>query len=69
MIGLLIQIFVILLVVGLFLWGIAQIPGIPAPIIMVARVIAVIIVCLWLLQASGLIDAGSMTVPHPLRVN
>lgn len=66
MITLLIQVFVVLLIIGLFIWAISQIPGLPAPVILIVRVIAVVILCLWLLQISGLIDASP--VPHPLRI-
>jgi hypothetical protein len=50
MITTLLMAFIILCMVGLVLWGINQIPGIPQIVKVVAYVIVGVILLLWLLQ-------------------
>ena len=59
----LIQIIIVLLIVGLILWGISQIPMDPA-IARIIRVIVIVVVCIWLIYfLAGMLPSGSM----PLR--
>ena len=53
MITTLLTAFIILCIVGLILWGINQIPGIPAIIKTVIYVIVGVVLLLWLLQYVG----------------
>jgi hypothetical protein len=57
MISMLLSAFIILCIVGLILWGVNQIPGIPQIIKVVIYVIIGIVILLWLLQA---IQGGSV---------
>jgi hypothetical protein len=50
MISTLLVAFIILCIVGLILWGIGQIPGIPQIVKVVVYVIIGVILLLWLLQ-------------------
>jgi hypothetical protein len=50
MISTLLVAFIVLCIVGLILWGVNQIPGIPAIIKVVIYVIVGVILLLWLLQ-------------------
>jgi len=51
MIMLLLTALIILAIVGLILWGISQVPGIPPVVKTVAYVIVGVILLLWLLHA------------------
>lgn len=53
MIGTLLSIFIILCIVGLILWGINQIPGIPQIVKVVIYVIIGVMLLLWCLQYVG----------------
>ena len=54
MISMLLTVFIILCIVGLILWGINQIPGIPPIVKVVLYVIIGVILLLWLLgQVQG----------------
>lgn len=53
MIGTLLAIFIVLCIVGLILWGISQIPGIPQIIKVVVYVIIGVILLLWCLNYIG----------------
>jgi preprotein translocase subunit SecE len=50
MIGTLLTVFIVLCIIGLILWGINQIPGIPQIIKVVIYVIIGVVCLLWLLQ-------------------
>jgi hypothetical protein len=50
MIGTLLAAFIVLCIIGLILWGIAQIPGIPPIIKTVIYVIIGVILLIWLLN-------------------
>lgn len=50
MITTLLACFIVLCIVGLILWGISQIPGIPQIVKVVAYVIIGVILLIWLLQ-------------------
>lgn len=49
-IGTLLALFILLCIVGLILWGISQIPGIPQIVKVVVYVIVGVLMLLWLLQ-------------------
>ncbi len=53
MIHTLLFIFIVLCIVGLILWGIQQIPGIPAIVKTVLYVIIGVVLLLWCLQYVG----------------
>ncbi len=57
----LLYIFVILCIVGLICWGIAQIPGIPPIVKTVVYVVVGVILLLWVLQS---LHPGSLTLPR-----
>jgi hypothetical protein len=50
MISLLLTAFIVLCIVGLILWGVNQIPGVPPIIKVVIYVIVGVVILLWLLQ-------------------
>jgi hypothetical protein len=50
-IGFLVSIVIVCMVIGLFLWAIANLPFIPAPMAQILRVVIVVIGCLWLIGA------------------
>jgi hypothetical protein len=52
-IALLVQIVIVLLVFGLIFWAVDQIPGLPAPVPAVVKVILVLLLCVWLLRMVG----------------
>jgi hypothetical protein len=61
----LIQIIVVLLIVGLLLWILQQIPGIDPAIIRIIRVVIIVCVVIWLIYLlSGLLGGVG---PYPLR--
>lgn len=47
MIGLLLQLLIVLAIVGLILWGIGQLPGIPQPVKIIIYVVVGVILLLW----------------------
>lgn len=49
MIGILVSVIVVVMVCGLLLWAIANLPFIPAPMGQILRVAIVVIGCLWLI--------------------
>lgn len=53
MIHTLLALFIILCIVGLVLWGVSQIPGIPSIVKTVVYVIVGVILLLWCLQYVG----------------
>lgn len=53
MIYTLLYVFIVLCIVGLVLWGIQQIPGIPGVVKTVLYVVVGVILLLWLLQYIG----------------
>lgn len=53
MISTLLYVFIVLCIVGLILWGISQIPGIPPVVKTVAYVIVGVVLLLWCLQYVG----------------
>jgi preprotein translocase subunit SecE len=61
MIGTLLAVFIILCIVGLILWGVNQIPGIPQIVKVVLYVIIGVILLLWLL---GQVQSGHWGVLH-----
>lgn len=60
--GFLIQILIALIIVGLILWAITQIPMDPA-ISRIIRVVVIVFVCIWLIYA--LLGAGSLIGSAP----
>lgn len=50
MIGLLINVIVVVMICGLLLWAIANLPFIPAPMGQILRVVIIVIGCLWLIN-------------------
>jgi len=50
MISTLLVVFIILCIIGLILWGVNQIPGVPPIVKVVVYVIVGVILLLWLLQ-------------------
>jgi uncharacterized membrane protein len=61
MITTLIYFFIVLCIVGLILWGVSQIPGIPPIVKTVIYVIVGVILLLWCLQYVG---GPSLGLPH-----
>lgn len=59
MISTLLVVFIILCIVGLVLWGVNKIPGIPPVIKVVVYVVVGVIVLLWLLNA---VQGGSLNL-------
>lgn len=53
MIHTLLYLFVVLCIVGLILWGIGQIPGIPPVVKTVVYVIVGVVMLLWVLNSMG----------------
>jgi hypothetical protein len=58
MISTLLAVFIVLCIVGLILWGIGQIPGIPPIVKTVVYVVIGVILLLWCLQYVGGVGAG-----------
>lgn len=56
MIEALFTLFWVLLAVGLFCWAIANIPGLPAPIVKLVQVIVVVVVGFWIIMGHGHIE-------------
>ena len=65
MIGTLLAFFIILCIVGLLLWGIRQIPGLPPIVLVVLYVIIGVMVLLWLLS---MVQGGGFNGLHFGRV-
>jgi len=60
----LLQIIVVLVIAGLILWAINQIP-MDAIIARIIRVVVIVIVCIWLLYfIVGIVPTGFWTMPH-----
>ena len=60
----LIQILVTLLIVGVILWGITQIP-MDAAIARIIRVVVILFVCIWLIYLlAGMFGAGPVFSPY-----
>jgi hypothetical protein len=53
MISLLLTAFIVLCIVGVILWGISQVPGIPPVVKTVVYVIVAVILLVWLLNFVG----------------
>lgn len=62
-----IGILVVLIVIGLLLWAVETLIPMDAWIKKVIRVVAIVFICLWLLQAFGLL--GSLGTGPVIRVN
>lgn len=60
MIELLLTALIVLAIVGLILWGISQVPGIPPIVKTIIYVIVGVILLVWLLNA---VSSGSLNVP------
>lgn len=67
MIHLLLVAFIVLAIIGLILWGINQIPGVPPIVKVIVYVIVGVILLLWLLQFVGGSDFNLTTTPRGLR--
>jgi Flp pilus assembly protein TadB len=65
MIGALLTFFIVLCIIGLILWGIRQIPGLPPIVITVIYVIIGIMLLLWLLS---MVQGGGFNNFHFGRV-
>jgi hypothetical protein len=52
-IGFIVQLIVICAVIGLLLYAIGLIPGLPPPILQIVRIVVILIFCVWLLSAIG----------------
>jgi len=60
----LLQLIVMLVIAGLILWAINQIP-MDAIIARIIRVVVIVIVCIWLLYfIVGIVPTGFWTMPH-----
>lgn len=57
MIHLLLALFIVLCIVGLIMWGISAIPGIPEPFKVAVYVVVGVILLLWLLNK---VNSGSL---------
>jgi hypothetical protein len=61
----LIEIVVVLIIVGLLLWVVTQIPGLDPAIVRIIRVVVIVAVVIWLLYAFvGMFGAGAFAVPR-----
>ena len=65
MIGTLLAIFIVLCIVGLILWGIGQIPGIPQIVKVVVYVVIGVILLLWCLNYVGGMGNGGFHLSGP----
>jgi hypothetical protein len=64
MLGVLVQILIVLLIVGVILWGMAQFPIDPT-IAKLVRVVIIVIVCIWLLMVLvSFLPSGGMWFGH-----
>jgi hypothetical protein len=61
MVHLLLYAFIVLCIVGLILWGINQIPGIPPIVKTVLYVVIGVILLIWLLNV---VDSGTISSTH-----
>lgn len=61
MISLLLTAFIVLCIVGLILWGVGQVPGIPPIVRVVVYVIVGVVLLLWLLSY---IQGGHLAALH-----
>jgi hypothetical protein len=66
MIGTLLTVFIVLCIVGVILWGIQQIPGIPPILKTVVMVILAVILLLW---ALSFVQGGNFNFGHVGRLN
>jgi hypothetical protein len=65
--GLLIDLIIVLVVVGLALWILQQIP-MDATIARIIRVVIIVFVCVWLLYVLvGFLPSGGLFYPYPRR--
>lgn len=66
MIGTLLYFFIVLCIVGLLLWGVRQIPGIPPIFITAIYVIVGVILLIWLLNfvGGGNMNFGNLSYRH-----
>jgi len=55
-IAFLVQVIFVLIIVGLLLWCVQRIPGLPAPIPAVISILVVLAFCVWLANASGVLS-------------
>ena len=62
MISTLLTIFIVLCILGLILWGLRQIPGLPPMVVTVIIVIVGVIVLLWLLS---MVSGGGIHLSAP----
>jgi hypothetical protein len=70
MLGLLINIIVVCMVVGLLLWAIASLPFIPAPMAQILRVVIIVVACLWLIDVLfGAFGGSHLGFGHFSRIN
>ena len=57
MLELLVQVVIVLLIVGMLLWCIQRIPGIPGIIIQVGQIIVVLAAAIWLMRHFGILKS------------
>lgn len=57
---LLLVVFIVLCIVGVILWGVSQIPGIPPVVKTVLYVLVAVILLIWLLN---MVDSGAFHIP------
>jgi hypothetical protein len=71
MLNLIVSVIVVALVVGLFLWALANLPFIPAPMAQIIRVFIIVVACLWLISILfGSFGGPSFGWNHPIvRIN
>lgn len=67
-IALLVQILIVLLIVGVILWGLSQFPVDPT-IAKLIRVVIIVVVCIWLIYIlAGMLGGGTSSMPaYPRR--
>lgn len=63
--GFIIQLIILLIVVGLLMWSVVRIPGIPAPIPVVIQILIVLVFALFLLDHMGLFSGHSGSILRP----
>jgi len=57
-----IQIIVVIAVVGLLVWAVQTLIPMPAKFQQAIYVLAVVFLCMWLLQVTGLLSAGTIRI-------
>ena len=59
----LIQLIIVLVVMGVLLWAINQYVPMQPPIKTILNIVVIIVICLWLLAAFGILSGGFLSRP------